>query len=56
MSRKVALDAICAGSTHSTWNIPAEISERPGGPPLTLVDLLALRLLLIEPDWIDQLT
>jgi hypothetical protein len=53
--RSSALDAICAGSALDTWALPSELEERPDGEPLTLVDLLQLRLILIEPDWLDQL-
>jgi len=53
--RPSALDAICAGSAFDTWSLPAELNERPEGPPFTFVDLIEMRLLLIEPDWIDQL-
>jgi hypothetical protein len=54
--RGSAFDAIYAGSTLDTWRLPAELDERPAGPPLTFIDFLELRLLLLEPDWIDQLT
>ncbi len=50
-----ALAAMCEGAEFETWTLPAEAYERPDGPPLTLVDVLELRLLLIEPDWIEQL-
>jgi len=53
--RGPALDAICAGATLKTWRLPAEPNERPGGPPLTLIDLFELRRLLLTPDWIDHL-
>jgi hypothetical protein len=53
--RRAAFDAIWAGSTLNTWRLPADFDERPDGPPLTLVDLLELHLLLLEPDWIDLL-
>jgi len=39
----------------STWRLPAELDERPDRPPLTFLDILELHLLLLEPDWIDQL-
>ena len=54
--RRAALDAIGAGSALVTWTVPAEVNERPDGPPITLVDLLELHLLLLEPDWIDQVS
>ena len=53
--RGSAFDAVCAGSPLERWRLPAEFDERPDGPPLTFVDVLELHLLLIEPDWIDQL-
>ena len=53
--RRSALEAIDSGSTLNTWRLPAELDERPNGPPLTLVDLLELHLLLREPDWLDYL-
>jgi hypothetical protein len=46
---------MCAGSALHTWRLPAELEERPEGPPLTIVDLMQLRLVLTEPDWLDQL-
>jgi hypothetical protein len=52
--RLPALAAVCAGSPLNTWRLPAEFDERRDGPPLTLVDLLELHLLLLEPDWIDH--
>ena len=54
-SAQPALAAIHAGSHFQTWSLPAELAEQRSGAPLTLVDLLELRLLLIEPDWIQQL-
>lgn len=54
-SQERALAAVNAGSACESWTLPAERNERPSGPPLTLVDLLELRLALIEPDWINQL-
>ena len=53
--RGSAFDAICAGATLETWRLPAELDERPNGPPLTFIDLLELQRLLVEPDWLDQL-
>jgi hypothetical protein len=51
-----ALAAVHAGSTLNTWHLPAELDEQRTGPPLTLIDLLELHLLLLEPDWIDHLS
>ena len=55
-NRRAALEAVSAGSAWDTWTVPAEVNERPVGPPFTNVDILELHLLLIEPDWIDQLS
>jgi hypothetical protein len=54
-SRRAALAAMSAGAAMRTWRLPAELAERPAGPPLTVVDLLELRLMLTEPDFIEQL-
>ena len=54
-SASAGLAAIEAGSHLNMWTLPAELNERPQGRSLTLVDLLELRLLLVEPDWIEQL-
>src|SRR4051812_20990488 len=51
-----ALGAVSAGSSLDIWTMPAEVNERPSAPPLTKVDVLELHLLLMDPDWIDQLS
>ena len=33
------------------WDLPAELTETHDGPPLTLDDLIDLRLALDSPDW-----
>ena len=38
-----------------SWELPAELSETHEGPPLTIDDLIDLRLLLDRPDWAEQL-
>ena len=55
-NRRGALGAVHAGSKFETWRLPVELPEWSDAPPLTCVDLLELRLALIEPDWIDELT
>jgi len=50
-----AMQAASAGVEIEAWSHPREIHERPEGPPLSLADVLELRLALIEPDWIDRL-
>ena len=37
------------------WELPKELSEAHDGPPLTIDDLIDLRLLLDCPDWAAQL-
>jgi predicted RNA-binding Zn-ribbon protein involved in translation (DUF1610 family) len=37
------------------WELPAELAETHIGPPLTIDDLIDLRLLLDRPDWAEQL-
>jgi hypothetical protein len=51
----LAVEAFAAGSALEVWHLPAELKERHGGPPLSLVDLVELHLVLAEPDWYDQL-
>jgi len=51
----LAVEAFAAGSALEVWHLPAELQERPGGPPLSLVDLVELHLALAEPNWFDDL-
>jgi phage FluMu protein Com len=37
------------------WHLPAELDEVHDGPPISIDDLIDLRLLLDRPDWADQL-
>ena len=37
------------------WDLPAELEEAHEGPPLTLDDLIDLRLALDTPDFVAQL-
>jgi predicted RNA-binding Zn-ribbon protein involved in translation (DUF1610 family) len=46
---------VSAGAHYETWHAPAELSERPGGPPLTHDDLLDLHDLLSDDAWFGQL-
>lgn len=43
------------GVPTTLWELPAELSETHEGPPLTIDDLIDLRLLLDRPDWAEQL-
>ena len=43
-----------AGAIHERWAWPAELTERPLGPPLTPDDLLDLHVLLEDDTWFDQ--
>ena len=46
---------VSAGATQETWRWPAELKERPGGPPLTPDDLLDLHVMLDEDGWFERL-
>ena len=38
------------------WTLPAELTERPpAGRAIDAVDILELRLALMEPEWFDKL-
>lgn len=55
-SRAAALRAVESGARLETWRWPAELDERSlPGPPLTLDDLLDLRVSISEPDWLATL-
>ena len=54
-SKRLAGVVVGMGARLESWSLPAEIHERPGGAPLTAVDVLDFHLLLREPDWFDQL-
>jgi hypothetical protein len=43
------------GVPTMTWELPAEMFETHDGPPLTLDDLIDLRLALESPNWARQL-
>jgi hypothetical protein len=44
------------GFAFDVWTMPAEVDERPDGPPLTLDDVLDFHLLLTRSDWLEQLS
>jgi hypothetical protein len=50
------LNAVGAGASLEEWTLPAELLERPDGPPFTLVDVLELHLAMLEPDWFDEIS
>ena len=54
-TRVAALGAVVAGVLVETWRLPSERCELPVGEPLTLVSVLELHELLLEPDWFDRL-
>lgn len=54
-SETLAQTTIGAGARVEVWSRPAEVDERPAGPPIELADLLELHLALAEPDWFDEL-
>ena len=48
--------ALAAGATLEMWTLPAELTERPApGRAIDPVDILELRLALMEPEWFDKL-
>jgi hypothetical protein len=48
------MEAMNAGAEFEAWSLPAELDERPAGPPLNSVDVLEFHRLLLEPDWFAQ--
>jgi hypothetical protein len=50
-----ALEAFAVGSALEVWHLPAELNEPHDGPPLGLLDLVALQRALARPDWFDEL-
>ncbi len=55
-SREAALEAVEAGSSLETWRWSTELDDPAhDGPPLSLADLLDLRVSLSEPDWLETL-
>jgi hypothetical protein len=55
-SRRIVDLLLDAGAPSEHWEWPAELTERPDGPPLTPDDLLDLHVLLAREDWFEQLT
>jgi predicted RNA-binding Zn-ribbon protein involved in translation (DUF1610 family) len=56
-SREAALQAVEAGASLETWRWSSE-TDGPDhdGPPLSLADLLDLRVALSEPTWLETLS
>jgi hypothetical protein len=50
------MNAIGAGAHLEEWTLPAELLERPDGPPFTVVDVLELHLVMLEPGWFDEIS
>src|SRR5689334_17484710 len=48
-----ALAAVNAGAPLQTWHLPGELNEHNDRPPLSLADVVELRMALTEPNWID---
>ncbi len=44
-----------AGVRQEEWRWPAELEERPAGPPLTMDDLLDFHVLLRDDAWTARL-
>jgi predicted RNA-binding Zn-ribbon protein involved in translation (DUF1610 family) len=55
-SREAALEAVEAGASLETWRLAADGGSTHAGPPLSLSDLLELRVALSEPDWLETLS
>jgi hypothetical protein len=56
-SRAAALQAVEEGSSLETWRWSIETREpERDGPPMSLADLLDLRVALSEPDWLETLS
>jgi hypothetical protein len=48
--------ALAAGAPLEMWTLPAELNERPaGGRTIDPVDILELRLAMLEPGWFEKL-
>ena len=47
---------VASGVQLDVWRLPAELSERRGGEPITHDDLLDFHALLNEDDWFAQLS
>jgi predicted RNA-binding Zn-ribbon protein involved in translation (DUF1610 family) len=52
---KPLMEAVDAGAGFEAWTMPTDLDVRPVGPLFTLADVLELHLLLLEPDWFDEL-
>jgi len=46
---------VSAGAAQEPWSWPAELRERPTGPPLTPDDLLDLHVMLDDDNWFEGL-
>ena len=49
------LDAVDAGAGLEAWELPSQLDRRPAGAPFTSADVLEFHLLLLEPDWFDEI-
>ena len=48
---------VASGVELSTWSLPAELAERPGGDPITHDDILDFHEMLhTDDDWMAALT
>ena len=54
-SRRAAGAAVACGARVEEWHLPRELEERPVSMELTIADVLAQRLALIEETFIDDL-
>jgi hypothetical protein len=47
---------VASGVAMTTWDLPAELRERPGGPKINHDDLLDFHQLLDDDSWFEQLS
>ena len=46
---------LASGVALEAWSFPAELAERPSGPPITYDDVLEFHLELEDPTWFTRL-
>lgn len=53
-SERIVDVLVSSGVRLEVWRLPAELNERPNGPPFSPDDLLALHERLQDPGWFDD--
>jgi hypothetical protein len=53
---RVVMLLTSVGVPTTQWGLPEELEEQHDGPPISIDDLIDLRLLLERPDWADELS